>query len=448
MKKLFWSLLTLFFLAANATAQAPTDPEKALKTASRAYDSYNIDPQSNAAKLEEAKTNIDFAATQDLTKGLTKTQTLRGNIYVALCDKDQANFTAANIKKMSYKSQYPDAALEAYQSFKKGLASAQKKWEKGDAIKGLQETSNHLRNMGADKYGNKDLKTAYEAFSAVVDIQNVLKSNGEKETLSADDKNKYLFYAAICATSLGMKAEARPLLQKLYDEKYPDAAIYESLYKIKYDEDKVAALSILEEGRKKFPDESSLLFTEINHYLKDNKLDILTDKLKLAIAKEPNNVPLYLTLGNVYDNLYQTALAKPDEAKAKEYFDLALEYYNQAQTRDPKYVDAIYSIGALYYNKAALRTKELQKLSDDYSSAGQKKYDALNEEVKALFNQALPYFKKAESLNANDRNTLIALKEIFAKTNDLEKSKEFKIRLEKVDNKEDKEKNTSSYFKN
>ena len=445
MKKLCWSLLSLIFVFSNAYAQEITDPEKALKSASKAYDNFNLDPNGSSAKLDEAKKNIDFAATNDVTKGLCKTQNLKGSIYSSLCDRDQNNQLIAATKKMEFKSAFPDAALESYKAFKKGLELGQKKWEKGDAIKGLRDCNNHLRNMGSDKYSEKNVKSAYECFAAVVDIQEILKTSGEKNTLTEEEISKYRFYAGICATSAGMKAEARPILEKLYAAKYNDPAVYENLYKLKYDEDKAAAILILEEGRKKFPDDSSLLFSEINHYLKENKLDILTDKLKLAISKEPNNVALYLTLGNIYDNLYQNNLASGNEAKAKENFDFALDYYGQALKKDPKYVDALYSCGALYYNKAAAKTKELQKLADDYSSEGQKKYDKLTAEIKEIFGQALPYFQKAESYNANDRNTLIALKEIFAKTSDLEKAKEFKARFDKV---EAKGKNESSYFKN
>ena len=87
--------------------------------------------------------------------------------------------------------------------------------------------------------------------------------------------------------------------------------------------------------------------------------------------------------------------------------------------------------------------KELQKLDADYSKEGIRKYDAKKAEVFAQFDNALPYFQKAEALNPNDRNTLIALREIYAKKDDLVISNEFKKRLENIDNKI----NNTSYFK-
>ena len=179
----------------------------------------------------------------------------------------------------------------------------------------------------------------------------------------------------------------------------------------------------------KFPDDAQLLFTEINHYLKAGKLEVLIDKLKGGIAKEPKNVSLYFTLGNVYDNLSQK---ETDPAKIEGYAAEAMVYYKKTLEIDAKNSDAIYSIGASFYNKAAQFSKEMKKLESDFSKEGQKKYEAAEKLMIAEFDKALPYFKKAESINPNDQNTLIALKEIYAKKNDMSLSKEFKTRLETI----------------
>ena len=100
---------------------------------------------------------------------------------------------------------------------------------------------------------------------------------------------------------------------------------------------------------------------------------------------------------------------------------------------NPGFFDAVYSIGALYYNRAASTTSALNILADDYSKAGLKKYDELRKVMLTQFDEALPFFKQAETLNPSDRNTLIALKEIFARKDDLATSTEFKTRLETVD---------------
>jgi tetratricopeptide (TPR) repeat protein len=200
-------------------------------------------------------------------------------------------------------------------------------------------------------------------------------------------------------------------------------------------------LKILEQGRKRYPDESQLLFNEINYYLEAGQLDALITKLKEGIQKEPKNTGLYFTLGNVYD---QIAQKEKDPAKVEENVKEALVWYNKTLELDPDNADAQYSIGAFYYNKAAKFSQEMKKLESDFSKAGQKKYEEAEKAMIAEFDAALPFFKKAEMADPNNQNTLIALKEIFARKNDVKASKEFKDRLDNVTGGG---KNEKSYFK-
>jgi len=87
----------------------------------------------------------------------------------------------------------------------------------------------------------------------------------------------------------------------------------------------------------------------------------------------------------------------------------------------------------------------MNELANDYSAAGTEKFNAKKKEVEAIFDTALPYFKSVEKLDPNDRNTLIALKEIYARKNEFEMSNEFKDRLDRV---ESGGTNEASYFQN
>jgi hypothetical protein len=228
----------------------------------------------------------------------------------------------------------------------------------------------------------------------------------------------------------------------LLDANKDSAFVYAGLYKIKLKNDREGALKLLQQGRVKYPLDNSMLFNEINHYLQDGKLNDLIIKLKEGIEKEPKNTSLVFTLGNVYDNLSQK---ETDPAKQEELQKEAMVYYAKTLEMDSKNVDAIYSIGATFYNRAAKLSLELKKLGDlPPNKENDKKYNAKEKEMIVEFDKALPFFQKAEALNANDKNTLIALKEIFAKKNDLTLSKEFKTRFENVENGG---KNEASYFK-
>ncbi|NJN78560.1 MAG: hypothetical protein HC803_09745, partial [Saprospiraceae bacterium] len=110
-------------------------------------------------------------------------------------------------------------------------------------------------------------------------------------------------------------------------------------------------------------------------------------------------------------------------AKAEKYYNIALE-------KDPDYADVIYSLGALYYNEAV----RYAKLRADLPLSAKKEYTAYTEQFQNYVFKAHPLFVKSEILNPSDRSTIIALKELYAQSGNLEITKEFKGRLAKLDN--------------
>lgn len=445
-------LLFVFAIAAFAvSALSAQDGEKGLKDATRNFNTYKLDPANNKGKLIEALTAIDMAAKDALTAAQLKTWQLRGDIYNEIAtQKINATQLAAQglpTGDMSNLDAIEHPGLEAAKSFTKALELAVKKYEVKDALNGMKALQNNLQNLGIIQYEKQDFKSAFHSFAACLDMHDQLDKNKEESMFS--DPAKYedqLFYVGLAGASANMGAESKPYFMKLYEMKSKKPAIYEALYSIEAAQTSPeAAYKYLDEGRKLFPDEVSLLFAEINHYLRIGKLDELIGKLDAAIKLEPNNVSLYTTMGSVYDNLYQKEFAAGNKDKAEGYAVKALDYFNQALAKDASNFDALYSIGALYYNKAASMTSDLNKLADDYSKAGIEKYKAKQKEVLAQFDLALPYFQRCEKANPNDANTLIALKEIYAKKDELDMSNEFKARLEKVNAGE---KIESSYFKN
>lgn len=445
MKQLLFTLV----LTAVAFAGFAQEGEKGYKDANKAFNTFKLDPAGNKAKLAEAVEAIEKAIADPATAAIGKTWQLRGDIFSEIAAQ------IANTKQLAAQGlgtgntddlpKVKDLGLEAFKSYKKVMELALKPGDKKPAIKGIASLQNNLQNLGIFQFEDQDFKSAFLSFAACLEMHDILKENKEKSIF--DDPAKYedqVFYVGIAALSADMKKEAKPYFLKLYEMKADKPAIYEALYNIEAETaGPEAAYKYLSEGRKQYPNEVSLLFAEINHFLRINKLDALISQLEEAIKLEPNNISLYTTMGSVYDNLQQNAMAAGDKAKAEEYTELALKYFNLALEKDPKNIDALYSIGALYYNKAAVMTQELNKLSEDYSRAGIERYNNKKKEVIAQFDVALPYFQRCESINPNDRNTLIALKEIYAKKDDIEMSNEFKARLEKV---EAGGKNEKSYF--
>lgn len=418
----------MFIFGAMMIAQTP---EKDMKKAGKLLGSYNLDPTNKKDKLAEAKTLIDEAMASEDLAASNKGWVTKGRIYNEIALNE-----AAQLALKAEGAEVTDAGMIGLEAFQKGLENAIKKYEKKDALKGMAELANTLNTLGFSLYQNSDFANAFSYFDGVLQVNKLLKQNDMKPILK-DDKSvqDQMYIAGVAAMSAGNMEGTKRYFSILKDKGVADKpAIFEGLYAAYKDEDPEKAVGFLEAGRKQFPDNSSLLFQEINHYLNAGELSSLIEKLEAAAKLEPENASIMTTLGNVYDQQYQAALEEGDEAKTTELFDKAFASYEKALAISPEDFSATYSLGALYYNKAASVSAEVNKLADDYSKEGTAKYEAAKEKMNGLFVEALPYFQKAENLEPADKNTLIALKEIHARQNNFEKSNEYKAKIEALGN--------------
>ncbi len=431
MKKLFFALLAIAFISGTSFAQ---EGKKALRSADRDYGLFKGNT-SDKEKLKEALENIDIAVKDPEIASMTKAWETRGQIYDEIATQiaiSKGNESLAELAKGL--PDVEDPALVAFESYKKALELAEKKYEVKKALTGIKDNQENLYNMGY--YSNQDgnYKSSFANFEAVLDAHKILKENGVDSKLATEEEvNRQMHTNGLLAMRAEQPEKAKMYFEELYKAGYPEPEIYEELYAIYSKDDRHAAYKYLEEGRTKFPDNTSLLFAEINHFLAEQKMDVLLEKLTLAIEKEPENLSLYTTLGSVYDNLYQKEAEAGNTEKAEEYFNKSMEYHKKVLDKDENYFDAIYSIGQLYYNRAAAQIVKMNAITG-ISKAELKQVDELKANAMAEFDKALPYFQKAEKIDPNDMNTLIALREIYARQDDLATSGEFKKRLENVQN--------------
>ncbi len=435
MKKLFLAFVAFALVTGTISAQTPA--ADLIKAANKAVK--NIGGKKD--KMAAAETAID--AMMKLPENQTNWEALliKGKFYNEQSSLDNLQLATAKITGKTYKTEYNKSAMMASDALIAASKATQDKKQLKEVVAALNDAQGALGNYVSEFTDGKDYVSAYNSLNAGLNTHEALKAAGGKSIFDkVEEYNKQLYLVGLLSVYADKEKESVGIYEKMIAAKKDTSFVYSSLYKVKAETDPAGALKYLEMGRAKYPDDAQLLFTEINYYLKAGKLEILIDKLKAGIAKEPKNVSLYFTLGNVYDNLSQQ---EKDPAKSQGYADDAMVYYKKTLDLDAKNSDAIYSIGASFYNKAAQFSKEMKKLESDFSKEGQKKYDAAEKLMIGEFDKALPYFKKAESINPNDQNTLIALKEIFAKKNDMNLSKEFKSRLETV---QGGGKNAKSYF--
>jgi tetratricopeptide (TPR) repeat protein len=100
--------------------------------------------------------------------------------------------------------------------------------------------------------------------------------------------------------------------------------------------------------------------------------------------------------------------------------------YKKAISIDTVYFDALYNLGAMHYNAGV----EVYNKVKDLPMSKEKEYNTGKAKYTASFNKSLPYLEKALTLAPNDVNTLLSLKEVYAKLDNFTKSGEMKKRIE------------------
>ena len=420
MKKFF-----LLFLALGVSAALMAqDPAKDIKKAARLLGTYNLDPSASADKLKEA-IDLSNSSINDpvVSKDPTAWQTY-GEVFMAAVDND----VKINVLDNAAPIAEPTAPGKAFKGFEMASKLADKSYQTKDAMKALSGGIQNIYYMGSALYQAGDYASAYEAFKSVYEGYSLLKKNAEPTSFPAEEAEKALYYSGLCAQLAGLDEQAKIIFRHLVDEGIADAAVYEALFNMYLPADTTEAEKTLSLGRTKYPEDTGLLYAEINYLLGKGELVGLIAKLEKAIEMEPNNVSIYVTLGQIYDKLYQDKVTT-DPAMAEENFNKAMSYYQQALVKDPKSFDALYSIGALWYNKAATYSIELNTLTSDYSAAGNKKYEAKKAQMDETFTKALPFFLQAEEINPKDPNTLIAIREIYARQDKMDQVEIYKQKI-------------------
>lgn len=415
---------SFLFLALGANAQADQD----LKAAKKKLKKYYLDP-SNTEVLNEAKTAILSAVADPGIAGDVSAWITQGKIFNELANEE---FKSKSIDP-SHTILNRDAPVMAANALMKAYGMTEKKADRKDILKSLSEAETHVNNFAIYAYQDQNFGDAFSNFDSSIKLADFLSASGATSRLAEGTfYDEQVLYAAVSGYNAEPKGDVKPHLLKLYEKGSNEPFVYEGLYGIAAEEGDENAISYLEKGRELFPDDTGLLFAIINHYLTSGNLEPLTSQLDAAIQAEPDNVSVYTTSGNVYDQLAQQSRKNGDETGAEGHFAKAMSYYTEALSRDANNFEANYGIGQMYYNKAADLVPALNTLSEDYSKEGIGKYDALKGKMDGLFGEALPYFEKSEAANGGDLNTIIALKEIHARLNNVDKSNEYKAKFDKL----------------
>lgn len=350
-------------------------------------------------QFEEAKTAINQAINDPKTSTWPKTWFYRGSIYLAIYNDS------------SFKKNNPDALPESIRSFEKSMeVSAGGKNEYKDQLQaGLQECALSSFNEGVTPYNEKNYQLAYNSFKQSADVYEYINKTFQTKTVDT----LATLYAAHAATKLKKYGEAEVLYQSLLDKGISQPDIYASMGELYVGMgDTAKAIAIISKGTALYPNDKGLMIQELNVYLFSKRFDEAEVKLKEAIEKDPKFVPLYVQLANIYE-------LKKDTANAR-------KTYEQAIAIEPNSFDAQYRLGAMYYNQAVELNNTMNKLDLNQ----QKQYDLLKVQRDATFRRSLPYLENAHLQDPKDMDTMIALKELYARLNMSEKLDDIKRQID------------------
>ena len=378
--------------------------------------------ESNKSVLLKAKKAIDesFAKQTESPvlklKDETKMYYYRGMIYldyIMMASMDEG------IMKELEAMEEEQLELASFGSLKKCIELDTKNQWKSDVNRRIESLRAMMFNAGAEMFNQKNFEAAYDAFDGSVKMYDVLS---KPDTLA-------MINAALAAENLNRFDEAFNYYKMCADNNYGKGAeMYQSMIRVlnspkNENKDDQKILSVIEEGKNKFPNDFVLNVEEFNFWYNKGDNEKAQQALQNAIEADPTNKILHFNIGVTYDNLAKTEHEGKNHEKAFEYIEKAVTGYKSAIELDDKYVDAYYNLGALYVNES----QEIQSIANDYDG---EKYEQEMKRGQETMQKGIPYLEKVLTFTPNDKNTLSVLKIIYANMDDMENYKRIKALLE------------------
>lgn len=201
------------------------------------------------------------------------------------------------------------------------------------------------------------------------------------------------------------------------DEKIPSkrGEIYKNIALILIQKDKTEqAKTALSDARKANPDDTSLIISEADLYLKLQDFATYKKLVSEVLEKDPNNPDLLFNLGVVS--------SKTDAASAETYYKKAIEL-------KPDYVNAYLNLSILKLEGETKIVDEINKLGT--SEKDNKRYEVLKKQREDIFKSALPYLEKANELDPKNEDVAATLLNVYGALEMTDKKKALKAKMGK-----------------
>ena len=147
------------------------------------------------------------------------------------------------------------------------------------------------------------------------------------------------------------------------------------------------AVSVLEEGRKLYPNDGDILLTLSNSYIAANKVATAEKTFEEGVKREPNN--------QYYRYNYGVVLLGANR------FEEAEQQFLKAVEIDPNYQNALYNLGVTYVRWGSY-------LNEQAEAAGK-----MESGYKEKYQKALPFLEKVVEIKPDDATTWELLGKVY-----------------------------------
>ncbi len=391
MKRILFVLIVILVSASIASAQG-----RDMRRANR---------QLNRGNLDQAKEHIEAVMEYEEMLEDAELWVLKAKFYIEVA--------------LSEDPEYRELADNPVSKADEALKKAEELDTDNQHLLEIQQSmlimSELVFNEGVEAYNREDMGAASGFFYRAYEYS---ESFGSKDTTT-------LYNAALAAElnhdwdkSMNMYKELRKLE---YDQPY----IYSSLASISlHMGDTLQGTRYIQEGRELYPENLDLIFTEANIHIFTGDVEEADRILNLAIDRDPENPGLYFALGANYDRMAQDSVYSAEDRQFA--FEQAVEAYDKALELDPEYFDAVYNLGALYFNEGLTKfelAEERLRATQDFQQ-----YQEDEKEFRENWMEAQPYLERAKDMldedDPNYRTVIISLVELYARTNQQDKLQE------------------------
>ena len=366
---------------------------------------YNYGIKQGQTRYADAKKAIDEAINHADTKEDEKAWYYRGIIYQRIAESD----------KPEHKNLHESPLEEAVLSYENSIKFQDKNGRFAkDAIKQLNVVRVMSFNDGIKLFEDKDYINAAKKFKLSSEIGNLPEINFNEDVV---------YYNAALSFERGNKLDDAKIQYKLSAENnYEPVGCIRRIADITLKEgDTAAYVTILQDGIEKVADNQILMLLLIDHYSNVQQLDIALDYLNKVIEIDPTNKVYHYAKGTFYDK--------------KENFEGAFEAYSKAIELDPDYFDAVFNMGALFFNKGA----DLNNQANNIPPQEVEEYNAMRDKALAEFVKSTKYFERALEINPTDMYSMKQLKQIYFQLRGQEgfaaKLKEMDIKIQEAEQK-------------